>query len=70
MTQLNLHRAAQEARLYSAYLFDLDGTLIDTAPDIHAAGCQVFCVDYGYNRGIAADELGADRVIASFKDLL
>ena len=26
-----------EARLYSAYLFDLDGTLIDTAPDIHAA---------------------------------
>lgn len=43
--------AAVLARSYPAYLFDLDGTLVDSAPDIHgalnaaldAAGCA--CVD-------------------------
>ena len=45
----------------------------DSATDVataRAAGCDVVCVDYGYNGGVAPDELGADRVIASFKDLL
>ena len=35
-----------------------------------AAGCAVVCVADGYNHGIAAESLGADAVIASFRDLL
>lgn len=45
----------------------------DSATDVacaRAAGCDVVCVDYGYSGGIAPEELGADRVIASFKHLL
>ncbi|MEM6707487.1 MAG: HAD-IA family hydrolase [Pseudomonadota bacterium] len=32
---------------YAAYLFDLDGTLVDTAPDIHAA-LNVALLDFGF----------------------
>jgi phosphoglycolate phosphatase len=35
-----------------------------------AAGCPVVCVPDGYNHGVAAADLGADSVIASFRDLV
>lgn len=35
-----------------------------------AAGCAVVCVADGYNHGIPPETLGADRVIASFRDLV
>lgn len=35
-----------------------------------AAGCAVVCVPDGYNHGIAPAALGADAVIASFRDLV
>ena len=45
----------------------------DSSADVNcarAAGCDVVCVRDGYNHGIPADELGADRVIESFQDLV
>jgi phosphoglycolate phosphatase len=45
----------------------------DSTTDVvcaRAAGCDVVCVADGYNHGIPAAELGADAVIASFRDLL
>ncbi|MEM8766449.1 MAG: HAD family hydrolase [Pseudomonadota bacterium] len=45
----------------------------DSAADVgcaRAAGCPVVVVRDGYNHGIAPDELGADRVIESFLDLV
>lgn len=44
----------------------------DSANDVaagHAAGCNVLCVAYGYNRGVSPAELGAERVIDSFSEL-
>lgn len=35
-----------------------------------AAGCHVVCVPDGYNHGTPADELGADGVIGSFRELV
>jgi phosphoglycolate phosphatase len=35
-----------------------------------AAGCAVVCVADGYNHGIPPETLGADRVIASFRELI
>lgn len=35
-----------------------------------AAGCPVVCVPDGYNHGVAAEALGADAVIESFRDLV
>jgi phosphoglycolate phosphatase len=35
-----------------------------------AAGCAIVCVRDGYNHGVPADALGADRVIDSFQELL
>ncbi len=35
-----------------------------------AAGCDVVCVRDGYNHGIPAEELGADAVIDSFRELI
>jgi phosphoglycolate phosphatase len=45
----------------------------DSSADVNcarAAGCDVVCVRGGYSHGIPADELGADRVIESFRDLV
>ena len=45
----------------------------DSATDVgcaRAAGCPVVVCDYGYNHGIAPASLGADRVIATFRDLV
>jgi len=41
----------------------------DAANDVNAglaAGCQVICVTYGYNRGADVYQLGADRVVEDF----
>ncbi|MEF8792578.1 phosphoglycolate phosphatase [Thiohalorhabdus sp.] len=41
----------------------------DSANDVNAglaAGCQVVCVTYGYNRGADVYRLGADRVVEEF----
>lgn len=35
-----------------------------------AAGCDVAAVRYGYSHGIAPEDLGADRVIDSLRDLI
>ncbi len=43
----------------------------DSLPDVQAAraaGSAVFVVPYGYNRGVGAESLHADRVIASILD--
>lgn len=40
----------------------------DSANDVeaaHAAGCPVFCVDYGYNEGRDVRELDVDAIVAS-----
>ena len=45
----------------------------DSTTDVgcaRAAGCPVVCVRGGYSQGVDADELGADRVIESFLDLV
>lgn len=45
----------------------------DSATDVacaRAAGCPVFVVRHGYNHGIPADALGADRVIDRLDELL
>ncbi len=45
----------------------------DSTTDVGCArafGCDIVCVSYGYNQGVAAAELGADAVIDSFSDLL
>ncbi len=45
----------------------------DSTTDVdcaRAAGCAVVCVRDGYNHGVPADELGADAVIESFRDLV
>lgn len=45
----------------------------DSALDVaaaRAAGCPVVLVDYGYNRGQAVTEAGADAVIGSLEDLV
>jgi phosphoglycolate phosphatase len=45
----------------------------DSKPDVdcaRAAGCPVVVVANGYNHGIAPQDLGADRVIDSFADLV
>lgn len=44
----------------------------DSATDVaaaRAAGCDVVCVDYGYSGEFSPVELGADCVIASFREL-
>jgi len=35
-----------------------------------AAGCPIVCVRDGYNHGVPAENLGADAVIESFRDLV
>ena len=35
-----------------------------------SAGCDVVCVADGYNHGVAPEDLGADAIIDSFKDLV
>ena len=45
----------------------------DSTADVgcaRAAGCPVVVCEYGYNHGIAPESLGADRVIATFLDLV
>lgn len=45
----------------------------DSTTDVasaRAAGCPVVCVPDGYNHGTAAPNLGADRIIDSFADLV
>lgn len=45
----------------------------DSATDVaaaRAARCPIVCVDYGYHGEIAPGALGADRLIANFRELL
>ncbi len=45
----------------------------DSATDVQAAraaGCRVACVNYGYSGDTPPEALGADRLIASFRELL
>lgn len=45
----------------------------DSSADVNcarAAGCDVVCVRDGYSHGIPPEDLGADRVIESFQDLV
>ncbi len=46
------------------------GSMAQAIESARAAGCPVVCVPDGYNHGIAAADLGADRVIDSFADLV
>ena len=51
-----------------ALLFDWDGILADTAPDIHAAaGCAFVAVSYGYYRNGVLPP--ASRVVDSLLEL-
>jgi phosphoglycolate phosphatase len=46
----------------------LIGDSLNDAQAARAAGCHVFCVPYGYNRGRSVDELDIDAVVASLLD--
>jgi phosphoglycolate phosphatase len=63
-----LHACAELGLEVNEVLFVGDSTTdVDCA---RAAGCAVVCVRDGYNHGIAAQALGADAVIESFRDLV
>jgi len=70
-------KPAPDPALHAAALLGLgvQHTLFvgDSDTDVNcarAAGCAVVCVADGYNHGIPPEQLGADRVIASFRELL
>lgn len=46
----------------------LIGDSVNDAQAARAAGCHVFCVPYGYNRGSKVDELDIDAVVPSLLD--
>lgn len=46
----------------------LIGDSINDTQAARAAGCPVFCVPYGYNRGIPVNELKPDAVVPSLLD--
>lgn len=46
----------------------LIGDSLNDAQAARAAGCHVFCVPYGYNRGRSVDELDLDAVVPSLLD--
>ncbi|BAU58503.1 phosphoglycolate phosphatase [Halorhodospira halochloris] len=53
---------------------DIDQTVMvgDSATDVaaaRAAGVPVICVSYGYRRGIAVEQLGADMVLDNLREL-
>lgn len=46
----------------------LIGDSLNDAQAARAAGCHVFCVPYGYNRGRSVDELDLDAVVPTLLD--
>lgn len=46
----------------------LIGDSLNDAQAARAAGCHVFCVPYGYNRGRSVEELDLDAVVPSLLD--
>ncbi len=74
---LQVQKPMAEPALYACNELDVepDHTLFvgDSITDVHcarAAGCQVAVVRNGYNQGIDAETLGADRVFDSFLELV
>lgn len=62
-----LRHACQVFGIEPAKLLLIGDSLNDTQA-ARAAGCPVFCVPYGYNRGRPVDELGPDRVVPSLAE--
>ncbi len=46
----------------------LIGDSLNDVQAARAAGCHVFCVPYGYNRGRPVEELGADAVVPTLNE--
>jgi phosphoglycolate phosphatase len=46
----------------------LIGDSLNDTQAARAAGCHVFCVPYGYNRGRPVDELDLDAVVPSLAE--
>ncbi|HSQ02436.1 MAG TPA: HAD hydrolase-like protein, partial [Burkholderiales bacterium] len=44
------------------------GDSLNDAQAARAAGCPVFCVDYGYNEGRTVRELDIDAIVGSLVD--
>ncbi len=64
---LPLKHACQVFGVEPAELLLIGDSLNDTQA-ARAAGCPVFCVPYGYNRGRPVEELDLDRVVASLAE--
>jgi phosphoglycolate phosphatase len=64
---LPLLHACQHFGVAPAELLLIGDSLNDTQA-ARAAGCPVFCVPYGYNRGRAVEELDLDAVTATLLD--
>jgi phosphoglycolate phosphatase len=61
---LPLLHAAEHFRIHPDALL-LIGDSVNDAQAARAAGCHVFCVPYGYNRGRPVEELDVDAVVPS-----
>lgn len=64
---LPLRHACQVFGIRPAELLLIGDSLNDTQA-ARAAGCPVFCVPYGYNRGRPVEELDLDRVVPSLAE--
>jgi len=64
-----LLKACRDLGIAPAELLYVGDSALDVAA-ARAAGSPVVLVDYGYNRGCAASQAGADAVIGSLEDLL
>ena len=64
---LPLLHASQHFSVAPAQLLLIGDSLNDTQA-ARAAGCPVFCVPYGYNRGVPVSELRPDAVVATLFD--
>lgn len=62
-----LRHACQVFGIAPAELLLIGDSLNDTQA-ARAAGCPVFCVPYGYNRGRPVEELDLDRVVPSLAE--
>ena len=74
---MQVQKPAGEPALYACNELDTrpQDTLFigDSETDVlcaRAAGCDVYCIEDGYNHGKDPESLGADRVIKSFAELL
>jgi phosphoglycolate phosphatase len=64
---LPLRHACEVFGVQPAELLLIGDSLNDTQA-ARAAGCPVFCVPYGYNRGRPVEELDLDRVVPSLAE--